>query len=489
MFKHKNALISVFDKNNIENIAKFLIKKNFNIYSTGGTSKLLKELKIPFYEVSKYTGQREILGGRVKTLHPKIFGGLLGTQSKKHQAELKKEKIINFDLIVINLYPFQETLKKTNKAKEIIEMIDIGGHSLIRAAIKNYENIITLTHPQDYELFINNYSKIKSYKKKFAIKALQSITEYDIAISKWFEGNKSEEYSLRYGENPQQKATAIIDQGIIDQKSGDKKLSYNNLLDLDAAINIAYQTDTNQNICVIIKHNIPCGAAIKKSQLSAYEKAFKGDTLSAFGGIVAFNKIIEAKTAKSLSKNFFEVIAAPGFDQEALKILKMKKNLRLLRVKKQLSKVEQRSIFAGILMQESNHQKTSIKAIYGNNNLAHEQVEFFINILKQVKSNAITIFDKDSLLSQAGGQTSRIDALENCILKLKNRHKDKLSHQLYLFSDAFFPFTDSLKYIKKSNLIMNCYAPMGSKNDNQIEKFVNKYKLNFFCLDQRHFKH
>ncbi len=489
MFKHKNALISVFDKSNLENITKFLIKKNFNIYSTGGTSKLLKELKIPFYEVSKYTGQKEILGGRVKTLHPKIFGGLLSTQSKKHQDELKKEKIINFDLIVINLYPFEETLKKTNKTKEIIEMIDIGGHSLIRAAIKNYENIITLTHPQDYEFFINNYSKIKSYKKKFAITALQLITEYDIAISKWFEGNKSEEYALRYGENPQQKATAILNKGIISQLSGDKKLSYNNLLDLDAALNIVYQTQTNENICSIIKHNTPCGAAIKNSQLEAYKKAFAGDNLSAFGGIVAFNKIVTVPTASSLSKKFFEVIAAPGFDKEALNILKKKKNLRILKIKKKLSKLEQRTIFAGTLIQESNHLKTTIKSLYGKNYLKDEKLNFFINVLKQIKSNAIAVFDKDSLLSQTGGQTSRIDALENCILKLKTKHKKKISQRLYLFSDAFFPFTDSLERIKKSNFLINCYAPMGSINDDQIKIFVEKYKLNFFCLNQRHFKH
>ena len=489
MFKYKNALISVFDKTNIESIVKFLLKKKFNIYSTGGTSKALKDLGIPYYEISKYTGQKEILGGRVKTLHPKIFGGLLSTQSLEHQKELKKEKIINFDLLIINLYPFQETLKKTNNDKEIIEMIDIGGHSLIRAAVKNFKKTVSLTNPQDYEFFIKNFNKIDRYRKKFAISALHSITEYDIAISKWFEGNQSAEYSLRYGENPQQKATAIIDQKIITQMSGEKKLSYNNLLDLDAAISIAYQTNTKNHICTIIKHNTPCGAAIMNTQLNSYKKALSGDELSAFGGIVAFNKIVTSQTAKQLTKHFFEVIAAPNYEKEAIQILKSKKNLRVLKVKKNFSKIEKRSIFAGTLLQESNYKKTTIQSIFGKNLLSEEKVNFFINVLKLIKSNAIAIFDNNSLLSQTGGQTSRIDALENCISKLKIKHQMTTSKNLFLFSDAFFPFIDSLKLIQKSKIKLSCYAPMGSINDDKIKKFILSKKLHFFCLSQRHFKH
>ena len=249
MFKYKNALLSVFDKTDVEVIAKFLIKKKFNIYSTGGTSQLLKKLKIPHTEISNYTGQKEILGGRVKTLHPKIFGGLLSTNSKEHQKEVKKEKIVNFDLLVINLYPFQETVKNTSNPKDIIEMIDIGGHSLIRAAVKNYEKTITLIKPNDYQFFIKNYSKISQHRKKFALSALQAITEYDITITNWFEGNEMEEHPLRYGENPHQHATAVINKGNIIQISGEKKLSYNNLLDLDAAIStvreFGYQEEQN----------------------------------------------------------------------------------------------------------------------------------------------------------------------------------------------------------------------------------------------------
>ena len=489
MFKYKNSLLSVFDKTDIEVLAKFLIKKKFTIYSTGGTSQLLKKLKIPHKEISSYTGQKEILGGRVKTLHPKIFGGLLSTNSQKHQQEIKKEKIVNFDLLVINLYPFQETVKNTSNHKDIIEMIDIGGHSLIRAAVKNYEKTVTLMSPKDYQFFIKNYSKISHYKKKFALSALQIITEYDIAITNWFEGNEKEEYSLRYGENPHQHATAVVNKGNIEQLSGDKKLSYNNLLDLDAAVNIAYRTQTRKNICTIIKHNIPCGAAINQSQINAYKKALAGDSLSAFGGIVMFNQKINAETAKVLSKNFFEVIAAPNFEKEAIKILSRRKNLRVLKVKKDLSKIEQRSFFAGTLLQETNNNKSTIKSIFGKNTLGIEDMNFFINVLKLVKSNAIAIFDGDSLLSQTGGQTSRIDALKNCISKLKVQHKNQLSKKLFLFSDAFFPFTDSLKYINQSKLKFYCYVPMGSKNDPLIKNYVIKNKLNFFCLSHRHFKH
>ena len=489
MFKYKNALLSVFDKTDVEVIAKFLINKKFNIYSTGGTSQLLKKLKIPHKEISNYTGQKEILGGRVKTLHPKIFGGLLSTNSKEHQREVKKEKIVNFDLLVINLYPFQETVKNTSNPKDIIEMIDIGGHSLIRAAIKNYEKTITLIRPNDYQFFIKNFSKISQYKKKFALSALQAVTEYDIAITNWFEGNETEEYPLRYGENPHQHATAVINKGNIIQISGEKKLSYNNLLDLDAAINIAYRTRTRKNICTIIKHNIPCGAAINLSQINAYKKALAGDSLSAFGGIVVFNKKINAATAKELSKNFFEVIAAPNFEKEAIKIFSNKKNLRVLKVKKDLSKIEQRSFFAGTLLQETNNNQSTIKSIFGKNILDNENMSFFINVLKVVKSNAIAIFDSESLLSQAGGQTSRIDALKSCMTKLKARHKNQLSKKLFLFSDAFFPFTDSLKFINQSKLKLHCFVPMGSKNDSAIKNFIIKNEINFFCLSHRHFKH
>mgnify|MGYP001387167716 CR=1 FL=1 len=489
MFKYKNALISVFDKTDVELIAKFLIKKNFNIYSTGGTSKILKKLQIPYHEVSEYTGQKEILGGRVKTLHPKIFGGLLSTQSNKHQKELNKEKIINFDLLIINLYPFQETLERTTNSKEIIEMIDIGGHSLIRAAIKNYEKTLTIVDPKDYKLFIKNYRNINNYNKKLAIKAMRLITEYDIAISKWFEGNETKQYPLRYGENPQQKAIALIDKGIISQLSGDKRLSYNNLLDLDAAINIVYGFKTKKHTCTIIKHNIPCGAAIKDSQISSFNKSLSGDPLSAFGGIVAFNQKLDINTAKKISKLFFEIVAAPNFEKGVIEILGKKKNLRVLRVKHIKQKIEQRSIFAGTLLQEANVNPINIQKINGKNLLNKEQSNFFINVLKSVKSNAITIFDKDSLLSQSGGQTSRIDALENCIKKLKSKHQIKKNQKLFLFSDAFFPFTDSIKCIIKTKLNIDCYVPMGSLNDEKIKNYVKKVNLNYFSINNRHFKH
>ena len=262
----KNVIISVYDKTDLDIIAKFLIKKKFTIYSTGGTSDFLKKNNIPHIEISKYTKQKEILGGRVKTLHPKIFGGLLGTTSRGHQKELQSEKIVNFNMLIINLYPFEETIKKTNKSDEIIEMIDIGGHSLIRAAIKNYTKTIPVVSPTDYKKIIRKLPNSKIEKKKYAIKALQHITQYDIAIANWFQGIKTEEYPLRYGENPQQKAVALVNDNSFQQLAGEKKLSYNNLLDLDAAINIAYHSSSKENICTIVKHNIPCGGAIKKDK-------------------------------------------------------------------------------------------------------------------------------------------------------------------------------------------------------------------------------
>ena len=489
MPKNKNAIISVFDKTNLESIANYLIKKKFNIYSTGGTSKFLKKLQIPHIEISNYTKHREILGGRVKTLHPKIFGGLLGKNSKNHQNELKKEKIVNFDVLIINLYPFEETIKSTEKFEEIIEMIDIGGHSLIRAAVKNYRKTIPVTDPEDYKNLINNFPKTESAKKKYAIKAIQQISEYDIAISNWFQGIKTRQYDLRYGENPQQSAVALINIDSFKQLSGEKKLSYNNLLDLDAAVNIAYNSKTKENICTIIKHNIPCGGAIRKKQKESYIKALEGDPLSAFGGIVAFNKKLSEDTARLLIQNFYEVIAAPSFEKKALDILKTKKNLRVLQVKKFSNKVEQRSIFAGALIQDINNTKSSIKSINGKNNLQKDKIEFFINILKYIKSNSIALFDQDSLISQSGGQTSRVDALENCFYKLKVKHGNKKFTKLFLFSDAFFPFIDSLNFIKKQKIKIIVFAPMGSQNDQKIKDFIKKNNLNFFKLSNRHFKH
>ena len=489
MSRKKNAIISVYDKTNLGNIANFLIKKNFTIYSTGGSSQYLKKFKIPHVEISNYTKQKEILGGRVKTLHPKIFGGLLGTNSNSHQKELKKEKIINFDVLIINLYPFADTIRNTKNGDKIIEMIDIGGHSLIRAAVKNYKKTVSIVDPMDYQNFIKNFPQTEISKKKYAIKAIQQITEYDVSISNWFQGIQTEEYPLRYGENPQQKAIALINNKSFTQIGGQKKLSYNNLLDLDAAINIAYGSKTNENICTIIKHNIPCGGAIKKTQKESYEKALKGDPLSAFGGIVAFNKKLSIKTAKLLVRNFYEVIAAPDFDKEALTILRTKSNLRILKVKKFNNKVEQRSIFAGALIQDTNKKLSSIKAINGVDELKKNRINFFVNILKYIKSNSIALFDHDSLISQSGGQTSRIDALHNCFYKLRLKHNKKQINKLFLFSDAFFPFTDTLEFIKKQKFKIDIYAPMGSQNDSKIIDYVKNNNLNFFKISDRHFKH
>ena len=485
----KNVIISVYDKTDLDIIAKFLIKKKFIIYSTGGTSDFLKKNNIPHIEISKYTKQKEILGGRVKTLHPKIFGGLLGTKSQDHQKELKSEKIVNFDMLIINLYPFEETIKKTKKSDDIIEMIDIGGHSLIRAAIKNFTKTIPVVSPADYKQIIRKLPNSKVEKRKYAVKALQHITQYDIAIANWFQGIKTEEYPLRYGENPQQKAIALVNDSSFTQLGGEKKLSYNNLLDLDAAINIAYQSSSKEEICTIVKHNIPCGGAIKKRQKDSYLKALAGDPLSAFGGIVAFNQKLTLETAKLIVQNFYEVVAAPGFEKDVIKLLQTKKNLRILKVRKFKNPTEQRSIFAGALIQDSNTKKSEIEPIYGNNKLNKDQLNFFVNILKYIKSNAIALFDNDSLVSQSGGQTSRVDALQNCFYKLKQKHDCKKFKYLSLFSDAFFPFTDSLEFIKKEKIKINTYAPMGSQNDEKIISFVKKNKLNFFKMSDRHFKH
>ena len=485
----KNVIISVFDKTNLDLIAKFLIKKKYTIYSTGGTSRYLNKINIPHIEVSKYTKQKEILDGRVKTLHPKIFGGILGTGIKSHQKEMKSEGIVNFDLLVINLYPFQETANSTKDKLKIIEMIDIGGNSLIRAAVKNYEKIIPITDPNDYEAFIRAYPLKQTQRKKFAKKAILQVANYDKAIFDWFDGKITKKYELRYGENPHQNAFALVNDNKFSQLSGNKKLSYNNLLDLDAAVKIVNGIKTKKNICAIIKHNTPCGASIDAIQTESYNKALAGDPVSAFGGIISFNKNINVKTANLLVKNFYEVISAPSYDKEALKVLKTKKNLRIIKVKNSNQKVESRSFFGGTLIQNSNNKNSSVKNINGINKLSSEKINFFVNVLKSIKSNAIAVFDESSLISQSGGQTSRVDALQNCLYKFKIKHKSKKFQKIYLFSDAFFPFTDSLLLIKKQKIKIEIYAPMGSNNDLNILKEIKRYKLNFFKLSDRHFKH
>ncbi len=485
----KNVIISVFDKTNLDLIAKFLIKKKYTIYSTGGTSRYLNKINIPHIEISKYTKQKEILDGRVKTLHPKIFGGILGTGIKSHKKEMKSEGIVSFDLLVINLYPFQETVNSTKDKSKIIEMIDIGGNSLIRAAVKNYEKIIPITDPNDYQAFIRAYPLKQTQRKKFAKKAILQVANYDKAIFDWFDGKITKKYELRYGENPHQNAFALINDNKFSQLSGNKKLSYNNLLDLDAAIRIVYGIKTKKNICAIIKHNTPCGASIDAIQTECYNKALAGDPVSAFGGIISFNKNINIKTANLLVENFYEVVSAPSYDKEALKILKTRKSLRIIKVKNSNQKFESRSFFGGTLIQSSNNKNSSVKNINGTNKLSSEKINFFVNILKSIKSNAIAVFDESSLISQSGGQTSRVDALQNCLYKFKLKHKSKNFQKIYLFSDAFFPFTDSLLIIKKQKIKIEIYAPMGSKNDLNILKDIKKHNLEFFKLSDRHFKH
>ena len=245
-----------------------------------------------------------------------------------------------------------------------------------------------------------------------------------------------------------------------------------------------------KKIFVLLSNTIsPVVVPLKKRQKESYLKALAGDPLSAFGGIVAFNQKLTLETAKLLIKNFYEVIAAPGFEKDVIKLLQTKKNLRILKVRKFKNSTEQRSIFAGALIQNSNTKKSEIKPIHGTNKLNKDQLNFFVNILKYIKSNAIALFDKDSLVSQSGGQTSRVDALQNCFYKLKQKHDYKKFKNLSLFSDAFFPFTDSLEFIKKEKIKINIFAPMGSQNDEKIKSFVKKNKLNFFRLSDRHFKH
>ena len=499
----KNALISVFNKDGLDALAKQLNKLNINIYSTGGTEKFISNLNITVTKVEDITGFPSILGGRVKTLHPNVFGGILSRRNNESdQKELEEYQIQQFDLVVVDLYPFEKTVKEDNSHQEIIEKIDIGGISLIRAAAKNFNDVLVVSSKNQYSKtleILKNQGGTTSIelRKKFASEAFNISSHYDTTIFNYlndepavFKESFVKHKQLRYGENPHQKGIFFgnIDE-IFEQISG-KELSYNNLLDVDAAVNLISEFD--ETTFVVLKHNNACGIASRPRLLDAWKDALMGDPVSAFGGVLITNKEIDIETAQEINKLFYEVLIAPSFSKESIELLKIKKNRVLLKQKKlNLPKEQYRTALNGVLFQ-SKDMITDSQLIMEMvtekkpTELEIEDLIFASKVCKHTKSNTIVFAKNKQLISSGVGQTSRVDALKQAVEKAKIFNLDLKGS--VMASDAFFPFPDCVELADKAG-ISSVIQPGGSIKDNLSIEYCNQNSMAMVMTKTRHFKH
>lgn len=502
----KYALISVSDKAGIVEFAKTLAQFGYNILATGKTAHLLSENKIPNKEISDFTGFPEIFDGRVKTLHPKVFGGILMRNQENDINQAKQNSIFPIEIVCVNLYPFKETIKKENVSLEqVVENIDIGGPSLLRAAAKNYKYVSVLTSPNQYRDFIeklNNNSLDEQYRLNLAYQAFSHTADYDVSIANYFEkefGLKKSHFqiserltsTLRYGENPHQKASIYGDFYSYFEFIHGKDISFNNILDIIAAVELS--EELNSSACVIVKHNNPCGVASLDSPFNSYVQALKSDPISAFGGIVVFGEMVDEKLANKLNELFLEVIVATDYTPKALEILRKKKDRRLLKKIINLNKNDfsVRSIPGGLLVQEKDNLNlivSNLKIVTDNKPSVREieDLIFAWSVAKHTKSNAIVIAKNKVTLGIGAGQTSRLDSVKIAVSKAKEFGFD-LSNAVAA-SDAFFPFPDGvLKLIDAG--ISSIIQPGGSVRDEEVIQAANKFKISMLFTGIRHFKH
>ncbi|HET8754065.1 MAG TPA: bifunctional phosphoribosylaminoimidazolecarboxamide formyltransferase/IMP cyclohydrolase [Salinimicrobium sp.] len=501
----KSALISVFNKEGLVPVVKKMQELGILIYSTGGTEKFIKDLGINVIPVEDITSYPSILGGRVKTLHPKVFGGILNRQNNAgDQAELEQYQIPQIDIVIVDLYPFEKTVSSGAKDQEIIEKIDIGGISLIRAAAKNFEDVLCVSSVEDYPELLDlleseNGSTDLETRKKFAAKAFNVSSHYDTAIFNFFnseEGIYKQSFSsgkeLRYGENPHQKGTFFGNfEEMFDTLHG-KELSYNNLLDVDAAVNLMEEFKNEAPTFAILKHNNACGMAQRETLLQAYKDALAGDPVSAFGGVLISNTEIDAETAEEIHKLFCEVVISPSYSEEALEILKGKKNrIILLQKEVELPQKTVRSCLNGLLVQDRD-LKTDAEAdltyVTGNkpNSKELSDLLFASKICKHTKSNTIVLAKNKQLLASGTGQTSRVDALNHSIEKAKIFDFDLRG--AVMASDAFFPFPDCVEIAGKEG-ITAVIQPGGSIKDQLSIDYCNENNIAMVMTGTRHFKH
>lgn len=501
----KSALISVFNKEGIDKIAQKLHDLNFKIYSTGGTEKFIRQLNIPVTPVEELTDFPSVLGGRVKTLHPKIFGGILNRQENENDLrEMQEFEMPQIDMVIVDLYPFEKTVASGALEQDIIEKIDIGGISLIRAAAKNYKDVCCVSSQNDYSEFLellstNNGEFSLADKKRFAAKAFNVSSHYDTAIFNYF--NKENDNfkmslvggkELRYGENPHQKGMFFGDFDAVFDKLHGKELSYNNLLDVDAAVNLMSEFKEDKPTFAILKHNNACGLAQRDSLVEAYRDALAGDPISSFGGILISNKAIDKDTAQEIHKLFCEVVIAPGFSDEALETLKGKKNRILLKQKTEaIAQKIVRTCLNGVLIQDKDLEtdtKSDLKSVTTTTPTESqtEDLLFASKICKHTKSNTIVLAKNKQLFASGAGQTSRVDALKHAIEKAK--HFNFNLDGAVMASDAFFPFPDCVEIADKEG-VKTVIQPGGSKKDNLSIDYCNSHHVAMVFTGRRHFKH
>ncbi|MDP4267138.1 MAG: bifunctional phosphoribosylaminoimidazolecarboxamide formyltransferase/IMP cyclohydrolase [Bacteroidota bacterium] len=499
----KSALISVYYKDNLEPLIKKLNELGVKLYSTGGTQKFIEDLGIKVTAVEDITGYPSILGGRVKTLHPMVFGGILGRRDNpKDVEEMKEYKMEGIDMVIVNLYPFEETVASGASHEEIIEKIDIGGISLIRAAAKNYKDVLVVSTPDQYEevcLLLDKDACVTSEtRKRFAMEAFNVTSGYDTSIFNYFISIDEEietvddDYikTLRYGENPHQKAEFIGNINEYFTQLHGKELSYNNLLDIDSALSLI--SDFEETTVAVIKHNNACGLASRDSLCDAWKAALAGDPVSAYGGVIVTNRKIDVETAEEINKIFFEVLIAPGYDEKVLEILKQKKN-RVILEKHDFTypQYQFRSVMNGMLKQERDVKTETyedLKVITKENPTDREKEDllFANKIVKHTKSNAIVLAKNKQLFGSGTGQTSRVDALKHGIEKANQFGFDL--NGAVMASDAFFPFPDCVEIAYKVG-IHSIIQPGGSKNDNLSIEFCDNNGLSMVMTGFRHFKH
>lgn len=503
--KIASALISVFDKTGLEPIVKALHQNNVTIYSTGGTETFIKSFGIPVVAVEDITSFPEILGGRVKTLHPKIFGGILNRQDHSGDVQQMQEfNIPQIDLVIVDLYPFEKTVASGASEADIIEKIDIGGISLIRAAAKNFKDTVIVPSVEDYASFLNFYTENNGAttlenRRLLATKAFHVSSHYDGAIFNYF--NTDETYLktsvangqiLRYGENPHQKGFFFGDFDQMFTKVHGKELSYNNLLDVDAAVNLMNEFKGDEPTFAILKHNNACGLASRSTMKQAYLDALAADPTSAFGGVLIANGKIDLATAEEINKLFCEVVIAPAYDQEAVDLLEEKKNRIILIINEvELPQKNVRTCLNGILVQDKDNvtdSKSHLKTVTNSAPTADEieDLLFASKICKHTKSNTIVFVKNKQLCASGTGQTSRVDALKQAIEKATSFDFDLTG--AVMASDAFFPFPDCVEIANKAG-ITAVIQPGGSIKDELSINYCNDNNMAMVFTGIRHFKH
>ncbi len=504
MKKIKTALISVFYKEGLEPIVRKLEQQGVSIYSTGGTQHFIESLGIAVTPVESLTSYPAILGGRVKTLHPKVFGGILARRDNNEDAQqLLEYEIPEFDLVIVDLYPFEETVAKTTRRQDIIEKIDIGGISLIRAAAKNYKDVLVVPSSEYYPdlmelLETKNGTSDEEDRRWFAAQAFNVSSHYDTHIFNWmnpgnikaFKASQTKANVLRYGENPHQEGVFYGDMDAIFKQLHGKAISYNNLVDLESAINLI--EDFDETTFAVIKHTNACGLASRNVLVDAWKDALAGDPVSAFGGVLVTNRTIDKATAEEINKIFFEIIIAPGYEEEALEILKSKKNRIILKKRQYNFGGKQfKSLLNGVIAQDKDTKTETAGDLKVVTNTAPDAIEtedllFANKLVKHTKSNTIVLAKNKQLVGSGTGQTSRVDALKHAIEKAKNFNLPL--EGAVMASDAFFPFADSVEIAHKAG-IKSVIQPGGSIRDNDSVEYCNNHGMSMVFTGIRHFKH